>query len=60
MLVLHKNWLTKPKNNHRSVWLVGVGNSMMILVMGRSTWYPSADNLNPAKITLVWLNLHLS
>ena len=60
VLVLHKSWLTKAKNNCRSVWLVGVGSSVMASVMELSTWYPSVENLNPAEVTLVWLHLCLS
>ena len=51
--VLDESWLKSPKNDRKSVRLVGVGNCVMESVMQWSTWYPSADKVNPAKVTLV-------
>ena len=38
VFVLAESWLTKPKNDRRSVWLVGVGNFEMVSIILWSTW----------------------
>ena len=46
-----ESWLTNPKNDRRSVRLVGVGNCSIASVIAGSVLYPSADKMNPANCT---------
>ena len=54
-----ESWLTNPKNERRSVRLVGVGNCSIASVIAGSVLYPSADKMNPANCTsgFAYLNL---
>ena len=51
--VLADNWFASPKKDRKSVRLEGVGNIDIAVVIELSIWYPSADMVNPAKLTFV-------
>ena len=54
--VLETSWLTRPKKERRSVWLLGFGNCAIASVMLVPTEYPSGIKVNPAKYAFCWQN----
>ena len=59
--VLDASWLTNPKNDLRSVRLLGIGNFDIASVISLLTVLvqPSGVNSKPAKGISVWQNLSL-
>ena len=57
--VLVDSWLVNPKKNLRSVCVDGMGNFVMASVTAESTWYSFEDNLSPANVTYLHMNLTL-
>jgi len=59
-LVLVDSWFTRLRKDCSLERLLGEEYAVIAVVMDGSTWYPSDDSWNPAKVTWCLKDWHLS